>query len=221
MTMHDPSQDGDEPGRRMPANYDISSTPSLVEAWSAKRLPFEPKGWLRELRTEIGEAVRQLKVTDGDLLHAVYGSDLRDPCDVENVLLYNVGLGCFREAGRNGIRIERAFKASVPPEPLAGDQIHHWRYAVGPAEASFQTWARGRTLANWTEVPCPPLRETKVAAVWRALKVASVVVDGHRAQSTRAFGVRVVVGVPPRCPRCPGQADQAGPRRCHCGVSRA
>jgi hypothetical protein len=122
--MISPSRAGDEPGERTPANYVISSSSSLVEAWSAKRLPFEPKGWLRELKTEIGEAVRKLEVTDGELLHAVYASDARDPCDVENVLLYNVGVGCFRGAGHNGIRIERAFKASAPPEPVAGAQSH-------------------------------------------------------------------------------------------------
>src|SRR4051812_30345279 len=112
-------------------------------------------------------------------------SDLRDPCDVENVLLYDVGLGCFRDAGSNGIRTERAFKAPVPSAPLAGAGSHYWRYAGGSVDASFQAWVPGRTLASWTEVPCPPLRETtKVAAVWRALKAAAVVAGGPLGQPT-------------------------------------
>lgn len=58
-----------------------------VEAWSPKRLSFEPKGWLGSLRAELRVALPGLYEEPDTVLAAMYGSPDREPCDVENVLL--------------------------------------------------------------------------------------------------------------------------------------
>ena len=56
-------------------------TPDLtgrhVEAWSADRLPFEPKGWKRDFRDELRAALVQLVASAGEILAAEYVSEIR------------------------------------------------------------------------------------------------------------------------------------------------
>ncbi len=66
-----------------------------VDVWSIQRLSFEPKEWLLNLRNDIRAAVGSLKSGPNDVLHAIYGSYSNDFCDIENILLYNVGMGHF------------------------------------------------------------------------------------------------------------------------------
>ena len=75
-----------------------------VERWSSQRLPFEPKGWMLEYRSALREALGRLDPARGPVLIASFASTDRKPCDVENLLLYNLGLsalsnnrGCWRK----------------------------------------------------------------------------------------------------------------------------
>lgn len=70
-----------------------------VVAWSTRRLPFEPAGWLLEFRRTLRAAVTALEAPAGTPLTAIYASADRSPCDVENVLVYNVGCAIRRPSG--------------------------------------------------------------------------------------------------------------------------
>jgi hypothetical protein len=92
--------------------YEVVLSEGRIEAWSAQRLNFEPKDWRKDLRTDLATSVQTLSATDGRVMHAVYSSAVREACDVENVLIYNVGPGSFANATRAGLRFERAFALS-------------------------------------------------------------------------------------------------------------
>jgi hypothetical protein len=50
---HTSVEPADELNARRPYEVVVDPTGLCVEAWSTKRLPFEPKGWLRSLRAEL------------------------------------------------------------------------------------------------------------------------------------------------------------------------
>jgi hypothetical protein len=185
-------------------NYVLSADERTVECWSARRLPFEPRGWLRDLRAALGAHVRELRAQDGELLQAVYASEAADAVDAENVLFYNVGPGCFATAASAGIRFERAFSAPEPPVALTGSQLHHTRYQIAAAQVGFLVWSRGPLLATWDSVPCPPLSErTNPAVIWHAAKRAGVTSQNIQRQPGRPYGLELTIQVPETDPIAP------------------
>jgi hypothetical protein len=162
------------------------------EIWSATRLPYEPKGWLVDLRACVSGLVSGLVAEPGHVLHAVYRSNATDSVDTENVLFYNVGLGAFRRATPFGLRFERVHGA-CPPASDAAAYAHHCRYAIAPASAPFHHWRAGTAIARWEGVRLPPLHEMSPCAPnWLAMRrhgVESAAALPHG----RPFGLRVVV----------------------------
>lgn len=168
-----------------------------VELWSVRRLPFEPTGWMKELRGELQEAIRSLPVQADDILHATYTSSEDTFVDVENVLFYNVGTGCFAKVGSLGLRFERVF-ASAPKSPtaLGGSTLHHHRYETAPQSGAFDHWERGETLASWT-APSIPLRPQPSAAfVWLRMKVEGEIKTLGESISSAGFGMTVTIHQP-------------------------
>ena len=80
---------------------------NTVEVWSESRLPFEPKGWLLDMRNSVKSAVKGMKAENEAMLHALFASDQEGFYDVENVLIYNVGGGAFANLCRKGLCFER------------------------------------------------------------------------------------------------------------------
>jgi hypothetical protein len=74
-----------------------------IEAWSTARLQFEPKGLQIEYRDALRTALRQLRPSDGVVLHGNYATPDQDFADLENVLLYNVGSGAYGSRPRFGV----------------------------------------------------------------------------------------------------------------------
>lgn len=173
-----------------------------VEAWSTKRLPLEPNGWRKELRTDIRQAVRVLTGRLGQTLYATYVSRDVSDFDVENVLFYNVGLSCFRGFTGDRARFERGFaEPPSPPQPLDGQQLHYQRYTFHDGSEDFQYWRRGRTIAEW-DARCGVLRPSpKATEVWHWLK------NGNRnaaSQQERSWlGIRAIVDYPKTEPLWP------------------
>jgi len=99
--------------------YAVVGDESRVEAWSTVRLPFEPKGWLREYRSELQNALRSMRATAGSLLYAEYAPPEPAFVDLENVLLYNIGSGCYSHLAREGVICRRT---------LSNDGLHHVSY---------------------------------------------------------------------------------------------
>jgi hypothetical protein len=169
----------------------------LVEAWSAERLPFEPKGWLLQLRAELRAALKRLTSSRRSVLSALYGSPVRGFCDPENVLIYNVGPGHVSAAAAGGLRVERSYNCPCAPESLECPAEHYWRYRAAPVDEEFSAWREGRLVAAWSRVPMPPLSETiKPGAVWFSMRCAPISIAGS-ADPAKPFGLRLVLGLAP------------------------
>ena len=127
----------------------------------------------------------------------MYGSPEPGFCDVENILLYNVGAGSFI-AAKTGIRVERSFACPPPPVAMTSSTPqHHMRYAPSSHESGFAIWSEGSVLAEWAGVPMPQLSEaTKPAAIWHALRQTMPDAPGA-AGPARPYALRLLLEVPP------------------------
>ena len=74
-----------------------------VKIWSVTRLPFEPKGWLVDMRQQIRQDLKLLNLKKNTIFSAFYVSSDNSFCDVENVLFYNVGMSNFNNLTKNGL----------------------------------------------------------------------------------------------------------------------
>jgi hypothetical protein len=158
-----------------------------VEAWSSRRLPFEPKGPMVELRSAIRAGLAGLH--RGRTLRCVYASPTTDFCDSENVLLYNVGMSGFTGLIDEGLTFERAFNMPPAPERLSGTALHHHAYLVDDGD-EFHHWNVERVAATWHGIA--PERAGKAADWWWATRCAA------RSQWTtdlagKQFGLRIIL----------------------------
>jgi hypothetical protein len=132
----------------------IDDEDRTVEAWSTSRLPFEPKGWLLELRAELRTALKRVRSRDGRVLSALYGSPISGYCDAENILIYNVGASHMAAASVSGLRVERSYRSPDPPADLDGGADHYWRYSHAPTGEPFAAWREERTVARGRRSQC-------------------------------------------------------------------
>lgn len=160
-----------------------------VEAWSVRRLPFEPRDAMLEFRTALRAALAGLESERGRL-RCAYSSTSTDFCDAENVLLYNVGMSSFGRLTERGVTFERAHLVPPCPVPLSGPALHHVRYATQATEA-FLHWRVTDEVASW-EAPAP-VRMGKAVGWWWATRTGSrVTTAGDLAN--QPYGLHVQIG---------------------------
>jgi hypothetical protein len=155
--------------------YLVREGAGVVEAWSGERLRFDVgDSWHRDFRDELRRAIRSLR--GESLIAATYGSVVRDRCDTENILFYNVGAGCFAEVASLGIRFERRFDSPSSPDDLPAPALHYHRYERAAPGRPFRYWRERELLGDFSDVALPRLtEETKPVAVW--LPVRRAVLD--------------------------------------------
>jgi hypothetical protein len=124
----------------------VSADHDCVELWSEQRLPFQPKDWLVDMRSDLRAALAGLRCGRDQVLHATFTSAITGAFDIENVLFYNVGASYFQGNATRGIRFERSF---TPPPASPGNDRWPRRYAGSPFDGPFAHWERGRRLASW------------------------------------------------------------------------
>lgn len=155
--------------------FELACSPTAVQFWSDVRLPFEPKGEARRARDELRRALRNLTPT-GELV-AEYCSTDRRLCDVENVLLYNVGVAQFTTLSSKRIKVVRSF--DVPPLTPSGRALPHL-HRYGLWQQGLSAWRRGRLVGERVFVIPAPFRTSTVWAVARALAATSEVESDSR-----------------------------------------
>jgi hypothetical protein len=157
-----------------PPSYVVVGTgdeSDCVELWSLSRLPFEPTGEVGEMRVELANKLSLLRCASDQLLHGIYASVLKDACDVENILFYNVGLGPFARSSPRGLRFERMFQDPPPaPRSLSNSALHYHCYCPADVKGDFQHWSRGRILARWQLVLNSPATLQNASRAWWLLK---------------------------------------------------
>ena len=128
------------------SDFAIDADDCKVVVRSVKRLVFEPKGWMLDLRREMRQAIRGLRIPgSSEILDCCYTSPDRSPCDVENILCYNVGLQAFAQGARQSIVLQREF-AAVP----MGPHQHVYRYSITSKTSAAKAWRPSIVLAKWS-----------------------------------------------------------------------
>lgn len=155
-------------------NYSIKkpgNNNNIVALWSSRRLPFEPKGWLYDMREALKNAINQLIVPKDSILTATYTSPIEESCDVDNILVYNVGPRVFKTTCLNGFLLERNFSA-VPCLPEQPDFYSHYQqYALAPLNQQPLHWAAKNLLASWDNIVIPGSTfNAKPHVFWQLLK---------------------------------------------------
>ena len=170
-------------------DFAVIADAGRVEAWSVRRLPFEPRGTMLEFRSALRAGLAGLDATAGRL-SCVYSSPLPDLCDAENVLLYNVGMSSFARLTHRSVAFERADTLPASPVQLSGTALHHHLYTVDPSEP-FDHWRVEGVLASW-EGDVPP-RVDKAAGWWWETRAARQAISATQ-RADQPFGLRIQVG---------------------------
>jgi len=147
--------------------YELAVSRDSVELWSDVRLPFEPKGTMKQARDALRKAVRSLVVDDGHWLAADYVSAQLAFVDLENVLFYNVGTSVFSALVAPGLTARRIYH-EPRLSPTRCEYPHYQRYKMDPVVPLAESDA----LLTFG---CPPLTSaTKPHHVWWAASRGSV-----------------------------------------------
>jgi hypothetical protein len=153
-------------------DFEIHADAATVEGWASRRLPFEPRSWMLDYRDELHAAIRGLH--PDPVLYCAYTALDPSVCDVENVLLYNVGLSAFSHLGVTSVVAERFF-ASPPGRRRATAALdHHHLYRCGTSTARL-SWA---TVATWAPSGLePPFAIERVGSALRRSAVPVRAID--------------------------------------------
>ncbi len=169
----------------------------VVEVWSSTRLPFEPKGELLQLRKMVCAANTQLNCDSDQVLYGMYASSVRDYFDVENILLYNVGQGCFSRSAQWGIRFERVFSDPPPAPRQMSNADHYCQYKLARKEDGFAHWQASKPLVRWNveQRSTVPL---KSQTVWYSMKSNQKNFEFGSERTSFQFGLSITIRFPPR-----------------------
>ena len=168
-------------------DFVVAVAAQRVEAWSVRRLPFEPKGSMLDLRSALRSAIRDLEPVG--LIRCAYASPSSDFCDAENVLLYNVGMSAFSHVLREGVAFERRFAPPPSPAPLSGPALPHHLYSSS-TELTTPHWRRDTEVVSWSS--SLPAKLTKAADWWWTTRASDRTVSIREHLSQRfALDLRV------------------------------
>jgi hypothetical protein len=172
------------------STYKIKVQEQQVELWSTKRLPFEPTGWLAEMKNELRSALKSLtKNTERQTLTCSLRSLDNSFFDPENVLLYNVGSGAFSHLARHALQLKRTFEAPPPcPVPLVSSALYYHKYALTHSADTLPDWAVNPN-ASWRFTIPRTKGETKPHHIWWAMK------NGITQQQSPAIGPNTPYGL--------------------------
>jgi hypothetical protein len=177
--------------------YIIIQDDLKVEAWSLKNIPFEPKNWQVKMRRDMREALKALSssINDKKQLYASYTTkEDNKSCDIENVLLYNIGSSVFTNICDSALCIERgSFGALISEMP------HHYKYEL-VNKADFVIHKPQSILAIWDGTPlCKndvKLSNLDASFFWNYIKESRVKVFSNEYIEKEKFGIEISIETP-------------------------
>lgn len=120
------------------SDYHLSVSQTSVRLWLANRLPLQPRGAFLEARKGLRAALQNFQPNSESILSASYFSLDNTFCDVENVLLYNVGTGAFSRLTGQGLAISR-IRETPPLSPVGQAFPHYHEYKIISIPQHFST----------------------------------------------------------------------------------
>jgi hypothetical protein len=149
-------------------NYIISYSDNILEAWSEQSIPFESKYWQKEMRADLRRCLEKLVENSSSGMYAKYTIENDVYCDVENILLYNIGTGIFRNICTSNLCLEREFNSISPPIQAKNIMPHYYRYEL-ISNADYKIYKPKKTLAEWEGLECDKFYE-KPSFYWNYIK---------------------------------------------------
>lgn len=171
--------------------YAIVASDRRVDAQSARRLSFEPKGWQVDFHRELRSALRAMTPPARGPLRCVYSSDDRALVDIENVLTYNVGTSNLGHLVTAGLVLERSFDAPSPLDGLTHPHLLSYQFDPDPS-VEWAHWEPAQLLASISVDRWDWFRDHRVGDAW--LRARAHTVDVSPSDVTpREFGAIVTV----------------------------
>jgi len=169
----------------------------VVDAWSVKLLPFEPKGVDLEFKVALRQAILQLGAAPGDVLHAVYASEVDSKADAENILFYNVGTSSFQPLTQFGLRFERAYVAPPTVRGVEHPYLHYHRYWLSARVDGFRHWDKGQIVARFQAKAIANVAELHApSSIWYRVKRGEHQVKHGAATLDQGYGVSIAIRKP-------------------------
>jgi hypothetical protein len=172
-------------------NY--SEEMKTVELWSTKRLPFEPKGWLKDMRDDLRYDLKKLTHSKEEVLYGCYQSTTNETgYDVENILFYNVGNSAFSHLRVSEIRFEKIIDAIKSPHVKFEEPITSYSlYKIVPKEVSY--WKKDLVFASWENLKIFSLKDAY--SIWCSMKQGLVNIHAGT-ESLREYGLDISLFCP-------------------------
>lgn len=147
-------------------------SPGLREVWlwADEYIPFEGLSEdQRTARTELRQRVQSLVAQPGEILDASYAGSKPGNADVENLVLYNVGSGCFRASARYGVRFEMA--TGPRGEGRSAESGCSYRYRLIDPGAELAFWQPERAVARFADADLGRFRDShRLMQTWFAVR---------------------------------------------------
>jgi hypothetical protein len=172
--------------------YIISYSDNIVEAWSVQNIPFEPKDWQKEMRTDLRCSLEKIAPISSLGMYEKYAVENNAYCDVENVLLYNIGTGVFRNICNSILCLEREFSSILPPIQVKNIMPHYYRYEL-ISNANLKVYSPKITLAEWAGLECDKFDE-KPSFYWNYIK--NSLLDIQHKDFNDKFGIEIKITAP-------------------------
>lgn len=169
-------------------HFIVETTDHHVVAWSTKAVSFGPKDWSNDLRLELLAGIRALGGGVPMWLAVEVWDGLGRVLDLENAVMYNMGLREFAPFLRSGLWFRRHTESFLPERELAGGPVKaQYRYAiVEPPDARTARSDSGRVSFSFRAQ-----RPSDVKTTWLAARAAVSVLDGSVDLSVGRLGLRV------------------------------
>lgn len=184
----------------MEKNYYLKNSinNNAVKLWSTRRLPFEPKGWLYEMRHDLKRALKQLKTKKNLMLYASFYSNQEEFFDVENVLLYNVGSSSFSHLCNKGLIFESVLLnppvLNIDDHEINIDYYHQYVTLEDKPQSCY--WNMEKRVAKWHDVSCQKISsDMKPHQVWYDMKKGAVEID-NKCRISPFYGIKVEIKAP-------------------------
>jgi hypothetical protein len=142
-------------------SFVVRSSDVRADGWADRPLPFEPEGSMRDYRQALRRALADLDPERGAVLLGRYASRDTRRRDVENLLLYNLGLSAFAHLHPQEVVLTRSPTPAPPPEGDPEVLRYHHRYDL---VASALPAAGADVIARLA--PVPLRRPVTVEKIW-------------------------------------------------------
>jgi hypothetical protein len=184
------------------SNYYIGANDSSVTAWSTKRIPFMPTGWLLVLQKQLKSTILELSPVDEKVLYAAYRSArslTRENADLENLLIYNILGETLNAVSRHGLIFERFYEAPRDcPVQLCSPALHQYEYCLVDDKPSTLEKQEERLLATLSfRLTASALGSC--ASVWYAAKMGEVTLT-RRNHQDKPWGISITIEAPSSLP---------------------